>query len=86
MEEDARKNGDEFVLPLINQTPFATTIMTLTFVGVFFIAKHILKGQIPFNDYRIKLRKILTIFTSVGFILFLLYNIGTALLLIEKVV
>ena len=86
LSDALEKNGEEFVLPLINQTPFAFTIMLLTFIGVFFIAKHIIKGQIPFSDYRIKIRKILNVFTSVGFILFFLYNIGTAILLIEKVV
>lgn len=80
------KNGDEFVLPLINQTPFAFTIMLFTFIGVFFIAKHIIKGQIPFSDYKVKIGKILKVFTSVGFIVFLLYNSVTAILLIEKVI
>lgn len=78
------KDGKEYVLPIINKTPFMATVMLFTLIGVFFITKHILKNQIPFKDYRIRFKKILMIFTSVGFIVFLLYNLTTSILLIER--
>ena len=79
------KDGEEYLLPIINQTPFLTTVLTLSFIGIVFFAIQMFKKWMPFADYKIKAKKILQIFLSGGMIVFLTYNLITACLLIEKI-
>lgn len=79
------KDGEEYLLPIINQTPFLTTVLTLSFIGIVFFAIQMFKKGMPFADYKIKAKKILQIFLSGGMIVFLTYNLITACLLIEKI-
>jgi hypothetical protein len=83
---DLLANGEEeYLLPIINQTPFLTAILSLAFAGICFIGYQILvKKELPFSDYKFKFKKVLLIFTSSGMIAFATYNIITALLLLEK--
>lgn len=78
------KNGEEFVIPIINRTPFELTIMFFAFAGITILCYQFFKKDGVFKEYRIRLGKVMTIFQSVGFDVFLVYALTTSILLIEK--
>ena len=64
------KGGEEFLLPIIEMTPFTATIMTMAGIGIFVIAKQALKGEFPLNEYRWKFKNLMYSFTSSGMMIF----------------
>ena len=80
------KDGEEYLLPIINQPPFMVCILVLSFIGIAFIAYQLLvKKTAPFSDYKIKLSKLMMLFTSSGMLTFIMYNLICAILLLEKI-
>ena len=51
------KGGEEFLLPIIEISPFTATVMTRAGIGIFVITKKVLKGEFPLNEYRWKFKK-----------------------------
>ena len=83
--EVLKKGDEDYLLPIINQTPFMTVMLILSIIGMTFMTIRFFKGKVPFQNYSIKFKKTLILFTSIPFIVFLIYNLGTSLLLIEKI-
>ena len=78
-------DGKEYVLPIINQTPFMACIMSLCAIGVVFFGIMITKGKFPFEEYKIRFGRLFAPYKNIGMILFIILNIVTACCLIEKI-
>lgn len=64
------KGGEEFLLPIIEMSPFTAVMMVMASIGVVVIAKKALTGTFPLNEYRWKLKNLLYSFTSSGMMIF----------------
>lgn len=78
------KDGEKFLIPFLNITPFIATIMILTIIGIIVIFNHVLfKDNFPFKDYKIKLKNLFYFFTSSGMIIFTTISICTCIFFIS---
>lgn len=79
------KGNEEFVIPVLNMSPFLCCILLLALIGVIrFYFKFMKEGKKIFPEYKIRFKKLKYLFYSKGFDIFLLYGIGTSFLFLEK--
>lgn len=82
LSEFLDKGGEEYLLPIVNMTPFNFVVSLLAAIGFIFIfIQFFFKKNFLFK-YNVKFSKFLIPFTSVGFIIFTIFNLITSVLLI----
>ena len=82
LSEILSKNGEEYLLPIIEVTPFNLVVSILAAAGFVFICIQLFLKKNFLQKYNVKFHKLLIPFTSIGLIFFTLYNLITSILLI----
>lgn len=80
------KNGnEEYVIPIINMSPFVLTVLFFSVIGCFVLFKYASKETNFFTKYNIKAKKLINLFKSPTFILFFTYAITFSIFFIKKI-
>lgn len=79
------KNGEEFVIPGTDFTPFTLAVAVFAAIGFIFLFIQYFFKKNFLQKYNVKFKKLIIPLTSVGFIIYTIYNIITSILLIEPI-
>ena len=80
------RDGTEFLIPIIDISPFLACIMILTMIGILVLSHLILIGKFPLNEYKMKLKNLFYCFTSSGMIIFSAISFCSCVYFIEKII
>lgn len=80
------QGGEEYLLPIINISPFLASIMALTSIGILILSHLVMTGQFPLTEYKIKFKNLFYCFKSSGMMIFSAISFCSCIFFIEKII
>jgi membrane protease YdiL (CAAX protease family) len=80
------KDGKDWVIPILDISPFIAIIMMLSIIGILVLSHLVITNQFPLQEYRIKFRNLFYCFKSSGMIILLTVSFCSCIEFIEKII